>query len=135
LLYRKFRALQGDGYQLMKMVGGRAADDHWLVAGDDWGRFRFEIITSGSNAMNLQANGGEGFVDLAWTQDDCQLMSGFHLYRSTTSGGTYSRINSTIIPPDVRSFRDTKKLPMESVRHAPAGRKIPIALPSLTSPS
>ena len=52
--------ITGDGYQLIRVAGARAADDPWLVTGDDAGRFRFEIITSGTEAMNLQATGGEG---------------------------------------------------------------------------
>ena len=103
--------ITGDGYQLMRIAGGRAADDHWLVAGDDVARFRFEIITSGTEAMNLQATGGEGYVDLAWTQDDFDLLSGFNLYRSTSLDGAYTRINASIIPPDQRTWRDTDVQP------------------------
>ena len=40
-----------------------AADDPWLVTGDDAGRFRFEIITSGTESMNLQATGGDGGLE------------------------------------------------------------------------
>jgi len=104
--------ITGDGYQLMRIAGpARAADDPWLVIGDDVERFRFEIITSGTESMNLQATGGEGYVDLSWTQDDFDLLSGFNLYRSTTQDGTYSRINSSIIPPDQRVWRDTAVAP------------------------
>ena len=80
--------ITGDGYQLMRVAGGRAADDPWLVCGDDAGRFRFEIITSGTEAMNLQASGGEGFVNLMWTQDDFDLLAGFNLYRADLPGRT-----------------------------------------------
>jgi hypothetical protein len=104
--------ITGDGYQLMRIAGpARAADDPWLVIGDDVERFRFEIITSGTEAMNLQATGGEGYVDLAWTQNDFDLLAGFNLYRSTSQDGTYSRINTSILPPDQRSFRDTNVQP------------------------
>ncbi len=61
-----------------------AADDPWLVTGDDAGRFRFEIITSGTETMNLQATGGEGRVNLTWTQNDFDLLAGFNLYRATS---------------------------------------------------
>ncbi|HIP96038.1 MAG TPA: serine protease, partial [Anaerolineae bacterium] len=102
----------GDGYQLMRIAGpARAADDPWLVIGDDSERFRFEIITSGTEAMNLQATGGEGYVDLMWTQDDFDLLAGFNLYRSTSISGTYSVINSGLIPPDQRAYRDTNVQP------------------------
>ena len=101
----------GDGYQLMRIAGAVAADDPWLVTGDDSERFRFEIITSGTEAMNLQATGGEGYVDLMWTQDDFDLLAGFNLYRSTSQDGTYTRINTSIIPPDQRTYRDTDVQP------------------------
>ena len=52
--------LTGDGYQLIRAA--QAADD-WLVTGDDAGRFRFRVETTGTAAMNLQATGGEGYVD------------------------------------------------------------------------
>lgn len=103
--------ITGDGYQLIRVAGAVAADDPWLVTGDDAGRFRFEVITSGTEAMNLQATGGEGYVDLMWTQSDFETMAGFHLYRSTTQDGPYTRINSSIIPPETRSFRDTNVTP------------------------
>jgi hypothetical protein len=91
----------------MRIAGAVAADDPWLVTGDDTERFRFEVITSGSEAMNLQATGGEGYVDLMWTQDDFDLLSGFNLYRSTSISGTYTRLNESIIPPDERTYQDT----------------------------
>ena len=95
----------GDGYQLIRVAGAVAADDPWLVTGDDAGRFRFEIITSGTESMNLQATGGEGHVNLTWTQNDFDLLAGFNLYRSTSQDGTYSRINTSIIPPQTRVHR------------------------------
>ena len=101
----------GDGYQFMRIAGAVAADDPWLVTGDDSERFRFEVITSGTESMNLQATGGEGYVDLSWTQDDFDLLSGFNLYRSTSQDGTYTRVNDSIIPPDVRDYHDTDVQP------------------------
>jgi subtilisin family serine protease len=104
--------ITGDGYQLIRVAGAVAADDQWLVTGDDAGRFRFEIITSGTEAMNLQATGGEGRVELSWTQNDFDLLSGFNLYRATTiTGTTYTRINSSIIPPQQRASVDSNVQP------------------------
>ncbi len=99
--------LTGDGYQLIRVAGARAADKPWLVTGDDKGRFRFEIITSGAEAMNLQASGGESKVDLSWVQDDFELLAGYNIYRSTSLNGSYTRINPTLIPADVKSYVDT----------------------------
>jgi hypothetical protein len=103
--------ITGDGYQLIRVAGGRAASDHWLVCGDDAGRFRFEVITSGTEAMNLQASGGEGFVLLMWTQDDFDLLAGFNIYRADSPDGPYVRINAALIPPDQRTFTDPTALP------------------------
>lgn len=101
----------GDGYQLVRIAGARAAGDPWLITGDDAGRFRFEIVTSGTNAMNLQATGGEGYIDLMWTQTDFDLRAGYNLYKSTSQNGTYTRINQTIIPPAQHTYHDTAVQP------------------------
>lgn len=107
----KINTVTGDGYQTLRVAGARAASDHWLVTGDDSERFRFEIITSGTESMNLQASGGEGSVDLMWTQNDFDLLAGFHLYRSDSQDGIYARINTAILTPDQRDFRDTNVNP------------------------
>ena len=57
--------ITGDGYQLIRVAKAVAADDPWFVSGIDSGRMRFEIITSGVEALTLQSTGGEGFIDLS----------------------------------------------------------------------
>ncbi|MCF7668505.1 MAG: S8 family serine peptidase [Verrucomicrobia bacterium] len=99
-------AVTGDGYQLMRVANAVAADDPWLVTGDDTERFRFEIITSGTEAMNLQAASAEGRVELSWFQDDFDLLAGFNLYRSSQENGGYSRLNNTVIPAQQKSYVD-----------------------------
>ena len=66
--------ITGDGKQFLRITNGFAADDNWLKLGDDDGRFMFEIITSGTESMNLQANGSEGRVELEWAQNDFDLL-------------------------------------------------------------
>jgi hypothetical protein len=104
-------ATTGDGIQLIRVAGAVAADDPWLVTGDDSGRFGFEIITSGTESMNLQATGGEGKVMLAWMQDDFEMLAGYNLYRSISSTGTFTRLNSSIIPVTQRTWQDTEVQP------------------------
>ena len=103
--------ITGDGYQFFRVAGAVAADDPWLVTGNDSERFRFEIITSGTEAMNLQASGAEGKVSLSWTQDDFDVLAGYNLYRSDSINGDYTQINSTIIPSEQKSYEDTEVQP------------------------
>ncbi len=103
--------ITGDGYQLIKITDAVAADDPWLVNGNDEGRFRFEIVTSGVEALTLQASGGEGRIDLSWTQTDFELLAGYNLYRSTTEDGSYTRVNSSIIPAQTKQFVDVNVQP------------------------
>ncbi|MDB4426086.1 hypothetical protein N9281_01385, partial [bacterium] len=101
----EINSITGDGYQQIRIQDAVAADDAWLVSGHDIGRFRFEIVTSGTEALTLQASGGEGFVDLSWGQDDFELLAGYNLYRGN------QRINSSIVPAGTTSYRDTNVEP------------------------
>lgn len=103
--------ITGDGYQFFRVAGAVAADDPWLVTGNDSERFRFEIITSGTESMKLQASGAEGKVQLSWAQDDFALLAGYNIYRSDSATGTYAKINSTLIPADQKSYDDTSVVP------------------------
>jgi len=107
----KITPLTGDGYQFFHVAGAVATDDPWLVTGNDSERFRFEIVTSGTESMNLQASGGEGQIKLSWGQDDFDLLAGYNLYRSDAADGTYNKINNTVIPADQRTYEDTNVQP------------------------
>jgi len=98
--------LTGDGKQFFRIRDGVAADDGWLNIGDDDGRFMFEIITSGTESLNLQANGSEGRVSLTWMQDDFDLLAGYNVYRSTEYDGVYERINTSVIPAEDMFYED-----------------------------
>ena len=100
-----------DGYQYVRVAGAVAADDPGLVTGNDQKRFRFEVITSGTESLNLQASGGEGYVDLSWNQDDYDTLMGFNIYRSTQSDSGFIRINQTLVGNEDRTFRDDSTEP------------------------
>lgn len=61
--------------------------------------------------MNLQATGKPGSVELSWMQDDFDLLAGYNLFRSTTATGTFTRINTSIIPGAQKTFQDTSAAP------------------------
>lgn len=103
--------ITGDGYQFIRVAGAVAADDSWLVTANDSQRFKFEIVTSGTESMNLQATGSEGKIALSWTQDDFDLLAGYYIYRSEIIDGTYIKINSTIIPKEQKTYEDSNVVP------------------------
>ncbi|MDC0173000.1 S8 family serine peptidase [Gammaproteobacteria bacterium] len=106
-----FNAITGDGWQNIRIVGAVAADNARLVTGNDSQRFLFELITSGTEALTLQASGSAGQVSLSWTQDDFELLHGYNLYRSMTKGGDYSRINSSTVNKSITEFVDSDVTP------------------------
>jgi autotransporter-associated beta strand protein len=101
----------GNGYQFLRISGAVAADDPWLVSGYDVGRFRFKIVTTSVASMDIQAIGEEGDVHVTWQQNDYDLLAGYNLYRSSSQDGTYTRVNSTIIPFGEESYVDTAVSP------------------------
>jgi subtilisin family serine protease len=101
-----FNAITGDGWQKIRIVGAVAASNARLITGHDAERFQFELITSGTEALSLQASGGVGSVSLSWAQDDFELLHGYNLYRSATEDGDYARINSSTINKSITSFID-----------------------------
>ncbi len=101
----------GNGYHLMRISGAVAADDPWLVSGYDVGRFRFRVQTLGVASMALQANGGEGYVELLWQQNDYDLVAGYNLYGATNIDGPFTKLNATIIPPGQERYFDTNVVP------------------------
>ena len=95
----------------MRIAGAVAADDAWLTTGVDRARFRFEVNTSGVESLNLQATGGEGYVDLSWNQDDYETMLGFNIYRSESQDSGFTRINQTLVGDNLRTYRDENTQP------------------------
>ena len=85
------------GTQYFKTTGGRAADDHWLVCGNDILRFAMNVSTTGAAAMLLQARGGANKVELSWAQNDYATLAGYNIYRSTSRDGEYTKINGAIV--------------------------------------
>ena len=108
-----FNAITGDGWQNIRIVGAVAADNARLVTGNDSQRFLFELITSGTEALTLQAAGLTDQVSLSWMQDDFELLHGYNLYRSMSEDGTYTRINSSTINKSVTEYVDLDVTPGE----------------------
>jgi len=57
---------------------------------------------------DLTAAGGDGRVDLTWTAPtDTSGVSGYAVYRSTTSGSGYARLNATLVAVGTNAYSDT----------------------------
>ncbi|WP_153913460.1 S8 family serine peptidase [Shewanella sp. TC10] len=95
-----------DGYQYVRIQGAVAADNAWLVTGNDYARYRFSVNSSGLEALTLQASAGEGFVDLSWSQDDFETLYGYNLYRATEQNGSYQRIHQSLIESETHQYKD-----------------------------
>ena len=53
----------------------------------------------------LQATGSQSGIALTWTASNATGLTGYNVYRSTTAGGTYTKLNSTPVTP--ASYNDT----------------------------
>lgn len=99
------------GTEFIRIKDAQAADDAWLTTGTDAARFAFEINSTGAEALTMQAVGGENKIELTWTQDDYDTLAGFNVYRSTSATGTFTKINTRIIPGTIREYVDTNVEP------------------------
>lgn len=97
------------GTMYWRTKGGCAADDKWLVCGEDILRFSFNISTNGVLAMLLNAEGGANKVDLSWAQNDYETLAGYNIYRSTSENSGFKKINLSILTDT--EYTDTDVLP------------------------
>jgi endonuclease I/fibronectin type 3 domain-containing protein len=63
--------------------------------------------TPPSRPLNLTAVGGQGKIDLDWNDNAESDLAGYNVYRTTTPGGPYTKINATLVPAGTSAFTDT----------------------------
>jgi subtilisin family serine protease len=83
----------GDGTNRLRVAGARAADNGNEMP--DATQFTFQVSAIGATAV--QAQGSYGRVDLSWQPSTLPTLAGYNVYRSTTSGGPYTRLNSALL--------------------------------------
>ncbi|MBK8129353.1 MAG: PKD domain-containing protein [bacterium] len=91
----------GDGVQRLRVAGATATNDGMEIPEDT--RFTFEIATIGATSINAVPSYGQ--VALSWNASDLETTAGYNLYRATTSGGPYTRLNQTVM--STTSYTDT----------------------------
>ena len=101
------------GTMYIRVKGAAAADDKWLVTGNDWGRFKFEITNSSAQSMSLTGEGQLGKNALSWMQDDYDTLAGYNIYRATSYDANkkpeeqkFTRVNKSVLNADELSFVD-----------------------------
>lgn len=101
------------GTMYIRVKGAAAADDKWLVTGNDWGRFKFEITNSSAQSMSLTGEGQLGKNALSWMQDDYDTLAGYNIYRATSYDAdkkpekqNFTRVNQSVLNADELSFID-----------------------------
>lgn len=103
-------SLIANGIQYWSIANGRSAEGH-LKFYKDWGRFSFNIDTSSALAMTMQAEAADDGVILTWAQDDFDTLAGYNVYRCDREDGQYAKLNTSVIPADVKTFTDTNVTP------------------------
>ena len=103
-------SLIANGIQYWSIANGRSAEGH-LKLYKDWGRFSFNIDTSSALAMTMQAEAADDGVILTWAQDDFDTLAGYNDYRCDREDGQYAKLNTSVIPADVKTFTDTNVTP------------------------
>lgn len=103
-------SLIANGIQYWSIANGRSAEGH-LKLYKDWGRFSFNIDTSSALAMTMQAEAADNGVILTWAQDDFDTLAGYNVYRCDREDGQYAKLNTSVIPADVKTFTDTNVTP------------------------
>ena len=101
------------GTMYIRVKGAAAADDKWLVTGNDWGRFKFEITNSSAQSMSLTGEGQLGKNALSWMQDDYDTLAGYNIYRATSYDANkkpeeqnFTKVNKSVLNADELSFVD-----------------------------
>ena len=103
-------SLIANGIQYWSIANGRSAEGH-LKLYKDWGRFNYNIDTSSALAMTMQAEAADDGVILTWAQDDFDTLVGYNVYRCDREDGQYAKLNTSVIPADVKTFTDTNVTP------------------------
>ena len=103
------KTLIENGYQYFSVSKGRTVEDekgNHLKLYEDWGRFPFKIDTSSALSLTMFATPKDDCIELSWEQDDFDTLAGYNVYRSTLEDGLYTKLNTTVIPYDVKEWND-----------------------------
>jgi len=97
----------------IRSEGAVAADDRWLVTGNDGGRFGFNLVkpatiqTGDSETAKLSGKGIAGANQLTWSQDETETLAGYNLYRSVGDNTSFTKLNTSLLSGEDLQYKDT----------------------------
>ena len=97
----------------IRSEGAVAADDRWLVTGNDGGRFGFNVIRSATvqtvdtEITKLQGKDGVGFNQFTWSQDKMATLAGYNIYRSVGDSNNFTKLNKSLLSNEDLQYTDT----------------------------
>ncbi len=101
-------------YLQIRSEGAVAADDRWLVTGNDGGRFGFNVIkptvtiqTGDTETNKLKGKGGAGCNQLTWLQDEMATLAGYNIYRSVGDSSNFIKLNKYLLSNEDLQYTDT----------------------------
>jgi hypothetical protein len=103
----ELRSVIGSGSQFVNITNGHAKDLPFLELGLDLKRFTFSYDTAEAQALTLQGSVDEKGILITWVQDDFDTIAGYNVYRRLVNEGSFSRLNSSIIPHTMSSLLDS----------------------------
>ena len=97
-----------EGMMYIRSEGAVAADDRWLVTGNDGGRFGFNVVKPATvQAITLKGTGESGANQLTWSQDEMETLAGYNLYRSVGDDMNFIKINNSLLSNEDLQYTDT----------------------------
>ncbi|MDY3195515.1 MAG: S8 family serine peptidase [Paracholeplasma sp.] len=100
-----------NGNQYFNITNGHILGNPWFSLQRDVKRFGFEIDTTEAQALTMSGVATSDGIELSWEQDDFDTLAGYNVYRSEAEDGYYNKLNTTVIPHDVKSFFDPNVMP------------------------
>ena len=101
-----------DDVLYIRSEGAVAADDRWLVTGNDGGRFSFNVkkpavIQNGdTDSAKLKGKGGVGCNQLTWSQEEMDTLAGYNLYRSIENPNNFTKLNKSLLSNEDLQYTD-----------------------------
>ena len=110
---KSYNEIMDNRYLYIRSEGAVAADDRWLVTGNDGGRFSFNVVkpatiqTGDTDSSKLKGKGEAGCNQLTWLQEEMATLAGYNIYRSVGDSKNFTKLNKSLLSNDDLQYIDT----------------------------